>query len=255
MEFLELMSISHRHMEILNPSTSEKIIKLGKLLRLQKGKRVIDFGCGCAEPLILWAEEFGITGIGIDMSGNFCDRARNKLSAKGLSNQIEIVCSPAADYIFEEGAFDAATCIGATFAFGGYQQTVRTLKRAIHQHGRLGIGETHWLNNLVHPQYAQEQITTHTEPELAQFTRNEGFEMEYVIRANNDDWDRYISDCWHGLIRWLEENPAHPDYEQVFKYYRRDQDDYLQFQHQYMGWAMYCLAPFESHSAGGHLKE
>jgi SAM-dependent methyltransferase len=71
---------------------------------LQKGKRVIDFGCGCAEPLALWSEEFGITVFGIDMSGNFCDRARNKLSAKGLSNQIEIVCSPAADYIFEEGA-------------------------------------------------------------------------------------------------------------------------------------------------------
>ncbi|MDD5605686.1 MAG: methyltransferase domain-containing protein, partial [Dehalococcoidales bacterium] len=231
MEFFDIMSISHRYMEILNPSTPEKIIKLGKLLGLKEGKRVIDFGCGCAEPLALWAEEFGITGIGIDVSGDFCDRARKKLAAKGLSGQIQIVCSPAADYVFEEDAFDAATCIGATFAFGGYQQTVQAMKRAIHQHGRLGIGETYWLSNLVPPQYAQEQITTHTEPELAQFTRNEGFELEYIIRANNDDWDRYISDCWCGLLRWLEENPVHPDYEQVFKHYRRDQDDYLQFQH------------------------
>ncbi|MBI4303777.1 MAG: hypothetical protein HY665_05520 [Chloroflexi bacterium] len=35
------MSISHRYMEILNPSTSEKIIKLGKLLKLKKGNRVL----------------------------------------------------------------------------------------------------------------------------------------------------------------------------------------------------------------------
>lgn len=117
MEFLEIMSIFHRYMEILNPSTAEKVVKLGKLLRLEEGKRVIDFGCGWAEPLILWAEEFGITGTGIDISENFCDRARKKLASRGLSDQVEIVCSPAADYVFEEGIFDAATCIGSTFVF------------------------------------------------------------------------------------------------------------------------------------------
>jgi hypothetical protein len=35
MEFFDLMSISHRYMEILNPTTPEKIIKLGKLLKLK----------------------------------------------------------------------------------------------------------------------------------------------------------------------------------------------------------------------------
>jgi ubiquinone/menaquinone biosynthesis C-methylase UbiE len=238
-------------MEIFNPSTSEKIIQLGKRLKLKKGSRVIDFGCGCAESLTLWAEEFGITGIGIDISRDFCDRARDKLVKRRLSDQIEIVHSPVADYVFEEGAFDAATCIGATFVFGGFQQTIQAMKRAVHQNGRLGIGETHWLSNQVHPQYAQKQTATYTEPELAQFTRNDGFELEYIIRSSRDDWDRYVSDSWYGLIRWLEENPHHPDHEQVFKYFRTDQDDYLQFQSQYMGWAMYCLAPLKSHLRGG----
>ncbi len=248
MEFIDLMSISHRHMEILNPSTSEKIIKLGKQLKLKKGNRVIDFGCGCAEPLTLWAEEFGITGIGIDICEDFCERAKKKLDMRGLSDRIDIVCSPAADYVFEEGVFDAATCIGSTFVFGGYQQTVQAMKRAVHQSGRLGIGETHWLGTQINPEYAQKQATTHTEAELARFTRDEGFELEYIIRSSQDDWDRYISDSWYGLLRWLEENPNHPDYDQVFKHFRTDQDDYLQFQRQYMGWAMYCLAPIKAHS-------
>src|SRR5512139_1570508 len=129
MEFFDLMSISHLYMDILNPSTPEKIIKLGKLLKLKKGNRVIDFGCGCAEPLALWAEEFGVTGIGIDISEDFCHRARKKLAMRGLSDRIEIVCSPAGDYEFEEEAFDAATCIGATFVFGGYQKTIQVTKR------------------------------------------------------------------------------------------------------------------------------
>jgi len=167
---------------------------------------------------------------------------------RGLSNQIEIVCSHAADYVFEEGAFDAATCVGATFIFGGYQQTIQVMKRAVHQGGRLGIGETHWLSTQINPDYAQKQTSTHTETELALFTRDEGFELEYIIRSSQDDWDRYISDSWYGLLRWLENNPNHPDHEQVFKHFRTDQDDYLQFQRQYMGWAMYCLAPIQSHS-------
>ncbi len=247
MEFFDLMSISHRYMEILNPSTSEKIIKFGKRLQLKKGSRVIDFGCGCAEPLALWAEEFGINGIGIDISEDFCDRARKKLVKRGLSDRIEIVCSNGTDYVFEEGAFDTATCIGATFIFGSFQKTVQILKRAVNKNGRLGIGETHWLSNRVDPQYAQKQTTTHTESELAQFTRDEGFELESIIRSSYDDFDRYISDSWHGLLRWLDENPNHPDYEQVFKYFRTDQDEYLQFQHQHMGWAMYCLVPMKTH--------
>lgn len=243
MEFLDLMSISHRYMEILNPSSSEKIIQLGKLLKLKRGNRVIDFGCGCAEPLALWAEEFGITGIGIDISEDFCDRARKKLTVKGLSDRIKIICSPVREYELENGAFDAATCIGATFAFGGFKQTINAMKRAIHPSGRLGIGDTHWLNTQIHPEYAQKQTTTYTEAELVRFTREEGFELECIIRSNRDDWDRYISDNWYGLLRWLEENPKHPDYEQVFTHFRQDQDDYLRFQSQYMGWAMYCLAP------------
>jgi ubiquinone/menaquinone biosynthesis C-methylase UbiE len=250
MEFFDLMAISHRYMEILNPSTPEKIIRLGKMLKLKEGSRVIDFGSGCAEPLALWAEEFGITGTGIDISGDFCERARKKLAAKGLSDRIEIICSPGADYAFEEGSFDAATCIGATFVFGGYRQTVRAMKRAVRRGGRLGIGETHWLGNRVDPVYAQEQTATYTEPQLAQFTREEGFELEYIIRASFDDFDRYVSDTWSALLRWLDENPGHPDYEQVFKFFHTDQDDYLRSQHPYMGWAMYCLALLESRPAG-----
>jgi ubiquinone/menaquinone biosynthesis C-methylase UbiE len=243
MDFFELMSISHRYMEIIDPSTPEKIIKIGKMLRLKEGSRVIDFGCGCAEPLVLWAEEFGISGIGIDISEHFCERARNKLAAHKLSNRIEIVCCRGTDYKFQEGTFDVATCIGATFVFGGYRQTIQTLKKAIRRNGRLGIGETYWRSHIVPPEYAQRETSTHPEEELLQITREEGFDVEYIVRASHDDWDRYYADNWHGLIRWLEENPGHPDREQVKRHLHSSQDDYLEYEREYMGWAMYVLSP------------
>ena len=46
------------------------------------------------------------------------------MSEKGLSDRIEIVCAKGADYAFEEEAFDAATCIGASFVWGGYRPTI-----------------------------------------------------------------------------------------------------------------------------------
>jgi len=251
MDFFTLMNVSHRYVELLNPTSPEKIIKLGKLLGLKKGSRIIDFGSGAAEPLALWAEEFGITGVGVDISEDFCSRGRKKLAAKGLSNRIEIVCSPGADYVFEECSFDVATCIGATFIWGGYKPTVQAMKRAIRSNGRLGIGETYWLSDHVPPEYAQRETHAHTVQELLQITRDEGFDLESIVRASPDDWDQYNSDNWYGLIRWLEENPSHADYAQVFQHLRSSQDDYLQFARQYMGWAMYSLAPVKSHSPSG----
>ena len=113
MNFFDLVNISERYMELVNPSTAEKMLTLGKFLRLHEGSRVIDFGCGYAEALVLWAERFGILGIGVDIREHACERARKKVSDRGLSDRIEIVCGRGSEYLFEEGAFDAATCIGA----------------------------------------------------------------------------------------------------------------------------------------------
>jgi len=168
MTFFDLVDISERFMELVNPSTPEKMVKLGKFLRLREGSRVIDFGCGYAEALTLWAEHFGIAGIGVDIRDRACERARAKVSEKHLTERIEIVCSPGAEYPFQEGAFDAATCI---------------------------------------------------------------------------DWDRYEADNWHGLIRWLEENPDHPERGEVVEHLQKSQDEYLRYGREYLGWAMYVLAP------------
>lgn len=243
MKFLDLMSISHRYMELLNPSTPEKVLRLGKMLGMKEGTRVIDYGSGCGEPLALWGKEFGITGVGVDISADFCERASQKLRAEGLSDRIDIVCSKGADYRLQNGLFDVATCIGATFVFGGYRETVQALKKAVHPKGRLGIGEVHWASDRVPPEYAQKELNARTETELLQVAREEGFELEYVIRASRDDWDRYYSDNWYGLLRWLEENPSHPERQQVFEHLRHSQDGYFLYERPYLGWAMYVLKP------------
>jgi SAM-dependent methyltransferase len=85
----DLYNISENYMELLNPTSSEKILTLGRYLRLKEAGRVIDFGCGFAEPLVLWAERFSVSGIGIDIRPYACERAREKIKKKGLQENIE----------------------------------------------------------------------------------------------------------------------------------------------------------------------
>ena len=54
MDFFDLVSISKRFLEIANPSTPEKLVTLGKYLKLQPGHQVLDFGCGFGESLAPW---------------------------------------------------------------------------------------------------------------------------------------------------------------------------------------------------------
>ena len=76
MEFFELKNISERYLELVNPSTPEKIVLAGRVAGMGEGGRVIDFGSGYGEALILWAREFGISGLGIDIRPAACARAR-----------------------------------------------------------------------------------------------------------------------------------------------------------------------------------
>jgi ubiquinone/menaquinone biosynthesis C-methylase UbiE len=243
MKFLDLKDISERYMEVINPSTPEKMLTIGKYAGLKPGSRVIDFGCGFGEALALWAEQFGVSGIGIDIRPYACERARQKMATHGLADRIEIVCGNAAAYPFEPHAFDVAACIGATFIWDSYQPAIRQMKDAIRPSGKLIVGEAYWRRAEVPPDYARDQQSVYTERQLLRLTHEEGFDFEYVARASHDDWDRYEAGNWHGLIRWIEENPDHPERQQVIDHLHQSQEEYLRYAREYFGWAMYVLNP------------
>jgi SAM-dependent methyltransferase len=243
MDFFDLVNISERYMELLNPTSTEKILKLGKLLALRPESRIVDFGCGFGELLALWTERYGISGIGIDVREYACERARNKMKEKGISDRIEIVCGKGAEYPFEKNRFDAALCIGASFIWENYEPAIKAMKPAIKPRGKLVIGEPYWSKGTVPPEYAQKYHMVHYEHELLQIAQKEGFDFEYVVRANQDDWDNYEADNWYGLVHWLEENPAHPERQQVIDYLHQTQEEYLRYGREYMGWAIYVLTP------------
>jgi hypothetical protein len=65
--------------------------------------------------------------------------------------------------------------------------------------------------------------------------------LEYVVRASEEDWDRYVAGDWQGLVRWLEENPDGPQRADVIEHLRQSQDEYLRYGREHFGWALYVL--------------
>jgi len=242
MQELDFYSIAERYLELINPTSPEKVIEAGKYLGLAQNSRVIDFGCGYGEPLVLWARHFGIVGVGIDVREQAVARARRKMTDNGLDGRIEIVCARGAEYQFDKEAFDIAICMGASFIWDGFRPTLQALRTAIKPSGKILIGEPYWITDAVPPQYAF-RVKIHTELELLDICHCEGFDIAYIIRSNDDDWAHYEAGNWQGLIAWLEENPSHAEKQEVIDWFRKVQDDYFRFGRQYLGFALYILNP------------
>ena len=187
MEFFDFVNISERFQKLINPVSAEKISTVGRYLRLSQHSKLIDFGSGFAEPLVIWANDSGCRGVGIDIRPYACERANERIREVGLQGQLEIVCGKGSEYCFEDGAFDAATCIGATFVFGGFRETLRVWKRAVTQNGRIAVGEVSWSVPDVPQELRDKHPDYQDEIELLYIIHEEGFELEYLVRACRDD--------------------------------------------------------------------
>jgi SAM-dependent methyltransferase len=237
-DIAEIVSLEKR---ALSPISPRKIVAVGYVLGLNAQSRAIDFGCGMGEALALWAGHLGISGIGVDRSEEFCRRGRERLTRLGLDQQIELVCANAAEYAFEEHAFDAATCLGASMIWGGYRPTLRQIQRAIRPGGKLAIGEPYYVTCEVPPELVAYEGHCHTEEEIFRITREEGFEVEYATRASVDDWERYVATGWYQALQKLRQRPDDPDLQERIASLHRDQDAYP-YRLRYQGYAIYVLS-------------
>lgn len=239
--FFDLKDISEKYIEILDPTSAEKIFKAGEIMGMKKGETIIDFGCGYAEPLVLWAEKYGIQGVGIDKRGFAVQRAAKKVFQRGLADRIQIAQADGAHFEFEPNSFDYATCIGATFIWDVFVNAVRAMKKAIKPGGKLAIGEVYWLVDNYPPECLKFYPNFNHEHELLYDIWNEGLELVHVIRSTTEDWDNYEMANWRGLLEWIDQNPEHPDRDEVIRHLHDSQDEYLHYGRKYIGWGIYVM--------------
>ncbi|MEZ5357512.1 MAG: class I SAM-dependent methyltransferase [Candidatus Zixiibacteriota bacterium] len=242
MHWLEFYNIAERFQDLINPTSDEKVIKIGEKLGLNDKTSIIDFGSGCGWPLTLWAKKFGIHAIGLEFRKRSYNRALELAKQHGVEKNIEYILGDASQYEFKPNSFDVASCMGASFIWNGFRPSLQALKKAIKPNGKILIGEPYWVTDNVPPAYAIKE-KFYSELDLLRVVHEEGLDMAFMVRASADEWDRYETANWEGLISWIQENPDHPERHEVVDKLHEWQDEYFRYGRQYLGWAMYILIP------------
>ena len=138
------MDVLHSRQLILNPMQDEKLTRFCKMLDLPKGGRVVDIGCGKGEFVHKLHEMYGVSGVGVDKSHYFIEECRRQKALKVPDADIEYLLMDGKDYVTNE-VFDLASCIGASWIWGGIKGTLEALSNLTKPGGFVVLGEPYWL--------------------------------------------------------------------------------------------------------------
>ncbi len=233
-------AVAERDHEIQNPTSAEKIALLGRYLRLGPDSRVIDLACGKAGPATLLASTFGCRILGIERSPEFVEAARERVLSAGVGDLVEIVEADAHAVPLEPGVWDAALCLGATFVWDDLPGTLAALTPAVRNGGHVVVGEPFWRVWPL-PRGTDDLGYVSLRDTVAR-VEAAGLALTALIASSEDDWDRYESQHWRAVEEWIAEHPRDPDLPEIRDQHERARDDYLQFQRELLGWAIFAAA-------------
>ncbi|MEV4502860.1 SAM-dependent methyltransferase [Streptomyces klenkii] len=113
--------------------------KVADSLRLRKGDRVLDVGCGLGAPAIQLAHEYGVQITGVNISTRQVAEARAR--AAGLADQVTFRVGDYSSLDFPDGSFDAVVAMESLVYVSDLGHTLGGLHRVMRPGGRLSLTE------------------------------------------------------------------------------------------------------------------
>jgi SAM-dependent methyltransferase len=246
LRFHEIAENNHR---ILNPFTDEQLMLLGEICRLDSGVRQLDLCCGKAEMLCRWSAQYGLIGVGVDISTVFLQAARERARELEVSEKIMLVEGDAADYPEEHHQFDIVSCIGATWIGGGLVGALNLMRPALkNERSLLLVGEPFWIEEP--PEEAYEQLAggdrsvfTTLAGTLDRF-ESVNLELVEMVLADQQGWDRYVAMQWMAVSDWLRQHPNDPDAGALAEWIAAARRSHLTYSRRYLGWGVFVLRQY-----------
>ncbi|MGD9933075.1 MAG: cyclopropane-fatty-acyl-phospholipid synthase family protein [Dehalococcoidia bacterium] len=236
--------VVHADQVFWNPLSEAKVAEIIDLLRLPAESRVLDIACGRGEFLLRVARRWGATGIGVDASPRCVEGSIEAAARDGLSASVHFVQSDGAAFEAPAESFDAVSCIGASWIWGGYRGTLEALARWTKPGGLVLSGEPFWRRepspeHIEATGYARDLFGTHHSN--VQAGEEAGFRFLHTIVSNEDDWDHYEGLHCYSADRYAREHPEDPAAPAIVERSRREFDHYLRWGREELGWAVYIF--------------
>jgi SAM-dependent methyltransferase len=245
MDTFKFYDITHREHVICNPTSEEKLKRLVELLRLPTNAHVVDIACGKGEFLIRLAEAYDVRGMGIDISPFYITEAEKRLKARASGAGITFTQMNGSHFKpDEEHSLDLASCIGASWVFGGHAKTLEALISMVKPGAWVIVGEPYWRQDpsreyLEAIGCAKEDIGSHSSN--AEAGDRLGTELVHTIVSSKDDWDRYEGLQWFSAAEYASTHPDDPDLAEVIERVNKEKAAYLRWGRDTLGWAIYMF--------------
>lgn len=180
--------------EDLDAAQWAKLDLVCRKLQLRRGMRVLDIGCGWGEALKFAAEHYGVSGVGVTISRQQADYARNLCA--GLPVEIRLQ-----DYRSLHEPFDAVFSIGMFEHVGArnYSHYFDVVRRCLAPDGlsllhTIGTNQMPdrpdpWIERYIFP---NSQV-----PAMSQVAK--ALEEKFVV----EDWHNFGADYERTLLAWL----------------------------------------------------
>ena len=115
--------------------------RLGVLLDLRPGMRVLDVAAGRGTSPLYLAKRFGCEIVGTDLSAEMVRDATARAEVEGLSNLVQFRQGDAERLPFDDETFDAVLCECAFCTFPDKATAAREFARVLRPGGRIGLSD------------------------------------------------------------------------------------------------------------------